>query len=1046
MISISAVAIIVLGVFGVWAYWKVHFSESSLSDQARADYDQGSFAKASEEFDQLAKKFPNSANAPYYRLMSEWSSVSSFVSDPDAEPSAAIDRLDQFIEKHGKEDLFKPLAHDAGQRLLKVAKSFAARNSNPPDEEPLKDAERIEKVRGMVASLDAAALTREELSQIEADLGQVRKAVETARKLRAVLAQLKKQDRETWMDAIKRSRSLLTSMERELPGIGQDPESQQKLSELYVQHLDSVKFYGPPDDPAPAPHVSEDDAPTLLFAPVLPSAAPGRAPPNDPIVLALVRGVLYALKQSTGELKWAIRVGIDTTVLPQRVPATAITPELLLVLSADTQTISALGVEGDRDPLWEYHVGQPVLGRPIIIGQRAYLADYTGWVHEIELSGGQLLGRWNLGQPLTRGGAREGDTSRIYFPADDSCIYVLDVNPKSRRCVTILYDGHPSGSLRSEPVIIAPQGDNSPGYLILNQSNGLDAMQLQVFELPLQDRHAQPMALVPPARLAGWTWFEPRQDGEKLAILSDAGILGLFGIRQVGNYDQPLFPLLQQGGLDLSPFLPSRRTLSRERGRSQVVHMQSDDLWVLARGQFQQVQLRWNAATGPQAKPGWKEPLTLGSPLHESQRIEDRNTGRSTFILVTQALEQQTCLASAVDEEGHIVWQRQLGLVCQGEPLILKPPGEGLPLLLALDRGGGLFALDPSFSTDKLRSCWRYLAPALAENPLVPPRLLLAADGRSAYEVAAPGDGKSLIIRHIEWTGNGRELRFTEHDVSLLSAAGTVLTPAGLPIVLGTKLLMALTDGTDGIVMRMSMEKDEPQTGPTWRATGAPTTATCSLLALSADRFLATDGSRGLNVWEWPPDKEYQSLPKDGQPLQLEHLVAAPPVLVPAVEGQQPRVAVADSAGVMHLFALQPDGSFKEALIWQLEGNLTAGPFVQAIPNGGWRIGCVLDRRNLLWIDPEKEKPLWTYSTDGPAIIGHPQWVDNMLVVALQSGRYVGIDPKTGKQTGPGYTLRTSAAPAVPPVSFGPGRLFTPLTDGTALMLSCDRLREPAKK
>ncbi len=175
----------------------------------------------------------------------------------------------------------------------------------------------------------------------------------------------------------------------------------------------------------------DDEAPTLLFAPLLPPTAPGSAPKNDPIVLALVRGVLYALKQSNGELKWATRVGVDTTVLPQRVPASAASPERLLVLSADAQTLTALDTDGEQ--LWEYHVGQPVLGRPTVIRQRAYLAAYDGWVHEIELSGGGLIGRYPLGQRLTCGGAREGDTDLIYFPADDSCIYVLDVGQHALR-------------------------------------------------------------------------------------------------------------------------------------------------------------------------------------------------------------------------------------------------------------------------------------------------------------------------------------------------------------------------------------------------------------------------------------------------------------------------------------------------------------------------------------------------------------------------------------------------------------------------------------
>src|SRR5262249_54110054 len=268
-----------------------------------------------------------------------------------------------------------------------------------------------------------------------------------------VLKQLHQLPNEKPFDAIKRARSLLESKKRDLPGLAEDAEVRTALDRLYEAHQASV-VYQPRGEDGPAgksPRL-DDDADSLPFAPLLSSTAPGNAPGKDPIVLALARGVLYALKQSNGELKWATRVGIDTTVLPQRVPASQASPELFLVLSADTQTLTAL--DADRNQVWEYAIGQPVLGRPVIIDQRAYLAAYDGFVHEIELAGGKQLGRYVLGQRLPWGGARGVDSKPLSFPADDSCIYVLDVS--QNRCVTILYDGPPSGSLRSEPIVIPP--------------------------------------------------------------------------------------------------------------------------------------------------------------------------------------------------------------------------------------------------------------------------------------------------------------------------------------------------------------------------------------------------------------------------------------------------------------------------------------------------------------------------------------------------------------------------------------------------------------
>jgi outer membrane protein assembly factor BamB len=1051
--------LVVLGGVGVLTWLAVHKSEAERFAEAKSELEQGHYGKAAALLHDLMEKFPQSEHAPEYRFLHDWAVVCGPAADPGDNLTDAVAKFDQFIKDHKKDPFMEARGHDAGQLLLRLSKAFAERNAAPAGEEPLTTAKGIEQLRRTVEELGPDALAKADATRIESDLGKVRVAVDRWSQRRDVLDNLHALPNEKPFDSIQRVRSLLERKKRDLPGLDEDAEVRAALNHLYDAHLASV-VYQPraENDPDNKPPHAEDSAKSLLFAPRL-SSVHDNAPDDDPIVLALDRGVLYALKQSNGELKWAMRVGVDTTALPLRVPRRQSSPELFLVLSADTQTLTALNADGDS--VWEYSIGQPVLGRPVVIGQRAYLAAYDGSVHEIELAGGKQLGRYLLGQRLTCGGAREGDSKRIYFPADDSCIYILDVG--QQRCVTILYDGHPSGSLRSEPIIIPPerrdpirgepagglaQNMETPGYLILNQASGLDAMRLSVFELPLRDRHAAPLDLNPPAQLNGWTWFEPFHDGEKMAVLSDAGVLGLFGIRQVGNSDQALFPLLKAGGLDLSPFLDAGPDAARERGRAQVVHMQDNDLWVLAHGRLQQIQLLWSDPVGPQAVAGWTTPLVLGSPLHAPQRIEGRD-GRSTFVLVTQPLGRQTCLASAVSDEGRLLWQRQLGLVFQGEPLALTPPGGGPPLLLALDQGGALFVLDPSRPANLPR---KSLADALDDNPRLPPRLLPSADGHSAYEIAAPGDGKSLIVRQIEWAEGERGLRVRPRTVSLLAPDGkTPLRLAGTPTVVGSQLIVPMAKGH---LARLKLPLEEGQTqldqsGPDWLSERAAPNAPCHVLALGGDRFLATDGSRGLGVWEWPRNREWRGLPRTNQrdeddPSAHPRLrVAAPMVLLPAKGSRTPRVIAADSAGVLHLLSVSADGSLQSARTWDLEGIITAAPLVYELPDGGVRVGCLLDQRRLVWLDPSRRERLWTYRTGGEAIVGRPQMVEDILVVALQSGHYVGLDPATGEAKGPGYTLRASAAPATAPVPFGPGRMLAPLSDGTALRLSVDLLRQP---
>jgi hypothetical protein len=116
------------------------------------------------------------------------------------------------------------------------------------------------------------------------------------------------------------------------------------------------------------------------------------------------------------------------------------------------------------------------------------------------------------------------------------------------------------------------------------------------------------------------------------------------------------------------------------------------------------------------------------------------------------------------------------------------------------------------------------------------------------------------------------------------------------------------------------------------------------------------------------------------------------------------------------------------------------------LPGGAARVGCVVAGSRLCWIDPERAGLAWTFRTpSGSAIVGRPQVVEGLLVVADQSGRYLALDPAKGTPVGPGYQLRGSLAPAASPVAFGARRLLAPLSDGTALLLGLDRVQHPLR-
>jgi hypothetical protein len=400
------------------------------------------------------------------------------------------------------------------------------------------------------------------------------------------------------------------------------------------------------------------------------------------------------------------------------------------------------------------------------------------------------------------------------------------------------------------------------------------------------------------------------------------------------------------------------------------------------------------------------------------------------------------------DDKGEVQWQRQLGLVCQGEPLLLLPPGPGgPPVLLALDQGGGLFAFDPllhpRLGADRWVRDGKAVGAAVNDDPDVPPVLLPGPEFHSAYEIAYVAESRELVIRTVEF-GVGRNLKETAKTEKRVPLR---FPPAGTPAVAGSMLILPLANGKLARLALPLEDKPHVVEGPDWRSRRAPPDARGRVVALDGDEFLAGDGLHGLNRWQWAGDKEWGSLPKGEHTSPnfdlKDRRVAADPVTLPAAAGQVPRVCLADSAGDVYLLAAARAGQMTLQRKWSLGGAVTAGPYLQHQADGTVRIGCVVERRQLVWLDPERDKPLWTYPPQpGASLVGRPQLVGDLVVVADQRGRIVGLNPETGVPAGPGYTLQGSMTAAASPVAFG-DRLFTPLSDGTILLPPLRRLRHP---
>jgi hypothetical protein len=302
-----------------------------------------------------------------------------------------------------------------------------------------------------------------------------------------------------------------------------------------------------------------------------------------------------------------------------------------------------------------------------------------------------------------------------------------------------------------------------------------------------------------------------------------------------------------------------------------------------------------------------------------------------------------------------------------------------------------------------------------------------------------------MVIRRVHFDPATRKATAAEQEVKLPYRS----TAAGSPVLVGEALIVPLTSGTLFRVP-LSGSATAGRELANWRSPRIGTEARAYVTALGPDTLVASDGGRGLTFWKISADGVmsalFQSMDRpdeDAPALELDDRIATQPILLTDANGGT-SLLLADGSGVIRRIKITTKGAKEEiAGRIDLQGRVTAGPFLRTLPGTGPRVGCIVDGNRLVWIDPGQGKaPLWEFKTaSGAAIVGEPQPVDGKLLVAEQGGALAALDPATGKRVGSGYSLPGSVAPAAPPLGFDADSLFTPLTDGTVLLLPMQLFR-----
>ncbi|MFL5330374.1 MAG: PQQ-binding-like beta-propeller repeat protein [Gemmataceae bacterium] len=947
-------------------------AEEKLAAEAGQYYTAGQYGKASETYEELARRYSHSLHAAEYRFLAALSTVRLKAGLVPAEPEPALTELSKFLDEFGTSTFLTNRRDDVYVAALKVLNDLvyegAARlHAKPPD---LNAADSyLALAHTALKILNRNAPNSADVASAKAKVDGLANAITLARARTAarkeILALLSspEPDLDTARDLIRRA------------GFENDPEistawqkAEEALRKLVVYR--KLEIAAKPAAPAHA---------RVIYPDVRPAAGG-----SGPRVPALARGILWALDSRNGRVGWVDRLGIDATIPPLVSPAVGNHPEEWLVIAADPPSLSLrdanTGAVKWYQPLDELPVGPAVLS-----GRRGFLAlgGAKGRVLDFDANTGMVAGMFETGQPFAGGLALRPGTNLLYVPASSQQVYVLDTAPEdggTPRCLTTLATGHTPGTLRTPPEIV---GEITNQNLALALTDGLGETRLAIYRL---DASSGSPVLSMIAHLPGWTWYAPQHDSERIAVITDRGALGWFAFRQVGAADPPLYPLEDRdSGPPLSDHPP-------ERGL--VVHTDESGVVVLANGRLTQWRTGIDRVKGRRLVPGWSLEQELGTPLHEAFRAE-----AGVAVLSTLQDETSGAMTTAVDvATGNIVWQRPLGLAPKNQFLQV---GNSVAVI---DERGAMTLFDAASRGEDGRLAGKAIA-AVGPGLTGPPAVVRSTEG--ADWIVLP-QANAVLLRSIGADGSVTERR-------LVLPANLLGTPA---IGNGTAVLPL----ANGLLARAQLnDAGRVDVGPSWRAPGGGSDATGLVVFINDNTYAVSDGGRRLMKLNWNSPQDFSLNASEA----LE-LPARPTRIVRDARGSY--LAAADANGSVTLIDAQrltAAGKFGQA-----GKMITAGPVFN-----GDQIAFVSDGRELQVIPASQPTRRWQFTTPGEAIVGLPMHLGEQdYVMADQGGQLILVRSANGKTAHKAFPL-AGGSPVGGPFAFGNDWLL-PLVDGTAEIMT----------
>jgi outer membrane protein assembly factor BamB len=966
ILAFIAFGVVCLGVIIYVVVSKAGEAQRTLEDQAITEFNRRDFFEAKNKFELLKQKYPGASSIPYEYYLQRCQIEQLIDEGGKREPKKlheAANELEKAVnawsdEKNPNNKLYAARSGEiwiAGMELASQALTAArGAEGRDPDPEYLQTADKALKLATAHATGVEEAQLKKRQDDIRAKTAKAQQAIavfQTRKAFQEKLAEVTNRRSPTGIDDLY---DLQRQYEQQFDAVRSDADlkkpvddffaaMKKSLDDLRKVEKDWVAYTDAPGNVGKPPAANEGIS-LITSAPLVTPSGKADAVKDEPIVLAVARGTLYGLSAINGEVRWSMRVGIDTQRLPARLPIRPDQPDLAYIVGQDTQGqhgLYCIDVKTGK-VLWVHPLPIASTAGPALIGGRIYVPLLNGQLEIIDPGTGNRQGMFDFRQPLTLAPAWDKASNRLYVPAEQNRIFVLDLAPpapEKPRCVEVIYTRHRAGSIRGGLVI-------TPDALFFAEAVRADTMVVRSYALK-GNQEAKDLDRVP-----GLAAYAPRFDDDTIALLSDKGYFDLFATNRNLPQEQPLSSLTG-GALAVDWPEGTDPDSIQPLGPSQVVDVQLND-WSLLIGPW-----LYRKRFDPyrrQLVSGDTPRLRLGTALHAAALSPD-----SRYVITVTLLDNRV-LATALNRvTGAIVWQRQLGALVTQEPIRLGDQ------VVVLDQSGSLGRIDTKQLPDK-GSQWLILEdwPALPREQFAS-RLVLSPNGKLAMSYAYNPATRQLLLRQVA-AGGGPA---TEQVVALSSP------PWGTAALSDEGLLMVPC--RDGNLREFSVARSSSSVTLNWRAPTAKSGSKGQALFLSPKILVASDGQRRLLRWNRNEDGSWRQV--DAFEVPGAGNFTTPLVAVKPNEALT-QVAVGDDRGAVHLVSVIGAGASSQAMADG--GNITQGPVLLGQRRLGWVKETREGRQLVLWEIGANQASRYPSMPIKDEFVGVPQQIGELILVAEQ--------------------------------------------------------------